>query len=286
MEKRQQGSIFISYRTDDTGHAASRLFEDLTELYGSEQVFIDHKKIAGGEAWQKRLEAAASQAAVMFVLIGSGWLKAQNAVTGDRRLNEPEDWVRREVQTALDAELPVVPVLVDNARPLSPADLRTVPEIVRLAEKQAVPLRRNDWDTDVAMLQRLLLSRGIAPLGAAGCANAERRLTSDGSIRSLGLGRLAPPNVSPHFRDRNWERQRITEHLQRGRPCALVAIGGFGKTTIAAQSPPTARLAMTPMLCGSALRAHRMPPCHKNGSQTRLGTACELHQVSNRDTRC
>jgi hypothetical protein len=66
MEGRQQGSIFINYRIDDTGHAASRLFEDLAELYGSERVFIDHKKIAGGEPWGQRLTAEAAQAAVIF----------------------------------------------------------------------------------------------------------------------------------------------------------------------------------------------------------------------------
>jgi hypothetical protein len=234
MERRRQHSIFISYRTGDTGHVASRLFEDLAELYGSERVFIDHKRIAGGEPWGERLTAEAAQAAVMFVLIGSGWLKAQNPSTGDRRLNEPDDWVRREIQTALDAGFTVIPILVDDARPLTLTDLRTVPEIMRLAEKQSVRLRRHDWDTDVAKLQNLLLARGIAPFDGGGNPNAERGLTRESS-RSLALARLGPPIVPPHFRDRERETQRIADGLRRGHRCALVAIGGSGKTAIAAR---------------------------------------------------
>jgi len=74
MDTRPQPRIFISYRTDDAGHAASRLFDDLAEMYGSERVFIDHKQIAGGEPFGQRLTTEAAQAAVMLVLIGSGWL--------------------------------------------------------------------------------------------------------------------------------------------------------------------------------------------------------------------
>jgi len=162
--------IFISYRTDDAGQAASRLFDDLTRLFGSGSAFIDHTQISGGEAWAERLTTEAARAAVMFVLIGSGWLKAQNPTTGDRRLNEPDDWVRREIQTALDAGVLVVPVLVDDARPLTAIDLRTVPEIQKLAEKQSLQLRRKDWDTDVAHLQGLLLQHGIAPSGESALA--------------------------------------------------------------------------------------------------------------------
>src|SRR5262249_52456527 len=127
MDRRPQPGIFISYRTDDAGHAASRLFDDLAEMYGSQRVFIDHEQIAGGEPWAKRLTTEAAQAAVMFVIIGAGWLMAQNPTTGDRRLNEPDDWVRCEIRTALDAGVTVVPILVDDARPLTATDLRTVP---------------------------------------------------------------------------------------------------------------------------------------------------------------
>jgi hypothetical protein len=285
MEKRQQGSIFISYRTDDAGHAASRLFEDLADLYGLGRVFIDHKKIAGGEPWGERLTAEAAQGAVMFVLIGSGWLKAQNPTTGDRRLNEPEDWVRREIQTALDAGFTVIPVLVDNARPLTPTDLRTVPEIARLAEKQSLPLRRRDWDTDVAKLRSLLLSRGIVPFDRGGSSNAERGLTSESSPRTLALARLGPPIVLPHFRDRDRERQRIADGLRRGHPCALVAIGGSGKTAIAA------RIAAD----RSAGDGHNVvwlglagTPDDAAVPQEWLANAfgCERHQACNREARC
>ncbi|HEY7188178.1 MAG TPA: DUF1566 domain-containing protein, partial [Vicinamibacterales bacterium] len=67
------------------------------------------------------------------------------------------------IKTALEAGVSVVPVLVDDARPLTAMDLRTVPDIQKLADKQSVQLRRKDWDTDVANLQRLLMQHDVAP---------------------------------------------------------------------------------------------------------------------------
>jgi hypothetical protein len=211
------------------------LFDDLLEIYGSERVFIDHKQIAGGEPWGQRLTAEAVHAAVMFVLIGSGWLKAQNPTTGDRRLNEPDDWVRREIQAALDAGVTVVPILIDDARPLTATDLRSVPEITKVAEKQSLRLRRNDWDSDVAKIQQFLLGRGIAPLEGGGGPSDERGLTGSSSSQSQALARLAPPIVRRHFRGREQEMQRVADGFRRGRWCALVAIGGSGKTALAAR---------------------------------------------------
>jgi hypothetical protein len=220
------------------------------------------------------------------ILVGSDWLTAQNPTTGDRRLNEPEDWVRREIQIALDAGFTVIPVLVDNARPLTPTDLRTVPEIVRLAEKQSVLLRRRDWDADVAKLQSLLLSCGIAPFDGGGCPNSERRLTGEGSSPSLAIARLGPPIVLPHSRNRDRERQRIADCLRRGRPCALVAIGGSGKTAIAARVAGDRSAGDAHNVAWLGLLARPMPPCHKSGSRTRLEPACEPRQARNREARC
>jgi hypothetical protein len=227
--------IFISYRTDDTGHAASRLFDDLAEIYGSNSVFIDHKQIAGGESWVDRLTTEATHSAILFVLIGSRWLKAQNPTTGDRLLNEPDDWVRREIELALNARATVVPILVDDARPLTAMDLRTVPEIQRLAEKQSLQLRRKDWDSDVSNIQRLLLRFGVTPAGGDDGPNAESGLSAESSPRAQALARLAPPVVPRHFRDRAHEIQLVVDAFRNGQWCALVAIGGSGKSAIAAR---------------------------------------------------
>src|SRR4051794_28094212 len=96
-------TLFISYRVSDTGPTASRLFKELVEAYGAECVFLDHERLEGGVVWPERLKAEAHRASVMLVLIGEGWLRAQDPETFVRRLDQPDDWVRKEIETALDA---------------------------------------------------------------------------------------------------------------------------------------------------------------------------------------
>jgi hypothetical protein len=73
----------------------------------------------------------------------------------------PEDWVCREIETALAAAATVIPVLVDEARPVDEATLRTVPSLASLSKLQAIPLRRKDWGDDVQRLQAFLEKHGF-----------------------------------------------------------------------------------------------------------------------------
>ena len=229
QDDESRARIFISYRSGDTGPTASRLFSDLATIYGQGQLFIDHEQIQGGQNWPDRLRTEAAGVTVMLVLIGADWLRAQNPTTGDRRLNEPGDWVHEEIRLALEADATVIPVLVDEARALTPQDLRTVPALAPLARLQMVPLRRKDWKSDLERLQGLVDKAGVARLAASAvaaspAAPAERLLTE-----------LTEPVVPPHFRGRESQIARVLDAFQRGRPSALVAIGGSGKTAIAAK---------------------------------------------------
>ncbi len=113
-------TLFISYRVADTGATASRLFKELADAYGRACVFIDHERLEGGAPWPERLEAAARQASVMLVLIGEGWLRAQDPDNYMRRLDQPGDWVRKEIEVTLGTKALVVPLLVEGAKPLRP----------------------------------------------------------------------------------------------------------------------------------------------------------------------
>lgn len=153
--------LFISYRKDDAGHAASRLYEDLERELVPGQVFLDKERLEGGDPWPERLRTEVRRATVMMVLIGERWLKVQDPHTGDRRLNVPDDWVRAEIEIGLEAVPLVVPVLVDRAESLTAAALQTVPSIEKLAKLQALRLRDENWKSDIETLRRYLSDRGF-----------------------------------------------------------------------------------------------------------------------------
>jgi hypothetical protein len=94
------GLVFISYRRRDTGTAARWLAESLALAFGPERVFIDTDSIRIGDDWPKRIDQALEIASVLVVLIGTQWLRLQDEF-GRRRLDNPSDWVRREIAHAL-----------------------------------------------------------------------------------------------------------------------------------------------------------------------------------------
>jgi len=99
--------IFISYRRDDSRHVAGRLADDLAQAFGPESIFRDIEGISLGLDFTQSLDAAMAACSVMLVLIGPNWLTIQNA-QGQRRLDQPEDWIRQEIATALRRNVRVV----------------------------------------------------------------------------------------------------------------------------------------------------------------------------------
>ena len=145
--------IFISYRRDDTAGRAGRLFDLLATRFGARNVFQDVTAIEPGTDFTQRVDEAIAQCDATLVVIGSDWL-TMSGPDGTRRLDESDDYVRREVGAALAAGVRVVPVLVDRAELPAPEDL---PEVLRpLAQRQAVALRDATWHQDVDALVRRL----------------------------------------------------------------------------------------------------------------------------------
>jgi hypothetical protein len=116
-------------------------------------VFQDVAGIAPGVDFPQHVTNAIAQSDAVLVVIGSDWL-TMRAPDGTPRLDDPDDYVRREVSAALEAGVPVVPVLVDRAELPAADDL---PEPLRpLATRQAVTLRDATWHQDVdALIRRL-----------------------------------------------------------------------------------------------------------------------------------
>ena len=124
------GGIFISYRRGDDQALAGRLFDRLGEAFGREQLFMDVDSIAPGLDFVRVLQEHLGQCDIVLTVIGKGWLDARP------RLDNPQDFVRIEIETALNQEKRVIPVLVDEAR-MPRAD--ELPEAIRpLARRNAV----------------------------------------------------------------------------------------------------------------------------------------------------
>lgn len=117
--------IFVSYRKEDEPYGAAFLDAVLSHEFGSDVVFRASRSIKPGEDFESRIFQAIRRSAVLLVVIGPNWL-ARDA-NGRRRLDDPQDFVRREIAEALRNDVPVVPVLM-NADRLAAADL---PEDIR-----------------------------------------------------------------------------------------------------------------------------------------------------------
>ena len=152
--------LFINYRNDDTGPVAAALRRELIKRLARGEVFLDYLSIEPGEPWPDRLRREVEQSTVVIALIGRHWLTLQGA-DGIRRLDDPEDWVRKELESALAGNKVIIPVLVDGAVPLVKSAFRTIPQIEALAEKQAVPLSTREWEAHFEGLLALLEKNGF-----------------------------------------------------------------------------------------------------------------------------
>jgi TIR domain len=127
--------VFISYRQSDARQDAENLFKALGRLVGREEVFLDKFGIHPGAEFPDRITESLHDSDIVVIVIGPSWLRAKRQ-SGEKRLADADDWVRREIHLALRLKIPVVPVLVRGARMPTPTDLP--PLLRRLSLKQAI----------------------------------------------------------------------------------------------------------------------------------------------------
>lgn len=150
--------IFLSYRRQDSSSATGRLADRLEEHFGAGRVFRDHQSINPGEDFTEAIRRAVSTSTVVLAIIGPEWLEAKNH-EGQRRLDLPADFVRQEIQTALQAHVPVIPVLVEGApMPAREALPKSIAELWRI---NAVELSESRWHFDTDTLIRTLQTRYV-----------------------------------------------------------------------------------------------------------------------------
>jgi hypothetical protein len=143
-------SFFLSYRREQSGLVARFLYTALTKRYGDKSVFLDERAISPGQEFPKQIEDAILGCPVMLVIIGPNWIDACDA-TGKRLLDNPDDWVRKEIERGLRRPGgAVIPVLEDRTRMPHKSDL---PESLQpLADRNAFVLTGKNFDQEVDTL--------------------------------------------------------------------------------------------------------------------------------------
>jgi TIR domain-containing protein len=106
--------VFVSYRRDDSRLMCDRIYECLQQAFGRQNVFRDIDNIPGGVVWPDYINAAFAKCKVALVLMGPTWLTI--AHDSGRRLDNPDDRVRIEIETALNRTIPIIPVLLQDAK--------------------------------------------------------------------------------------------------------------------------------------------------------------------------
>jgi formylglycine-generating enzyme required for sulfatase activity len=125
--------IFISYRRQDSAAMAGRIYDRLQVHFGKDSVFIDLDSIPFGADFRQHIRKAVDQCDVMLAIVGQDWLGKSG---GTRRIDDPRDFVRIEVEVALERHLTVIPVLID--RTTMPAEAELPESLADLAYRNAV----------------------------------------------------------------------------------------------------------------------------------------------------
>jgi hypothetical protein len=135
-------TIFISYRRDDSQLSCDRIYGYLGPIFGMKQVFRDLNTIPGGVDFRTIIDEGLSHCKVVLAIIGPQWTTITDA-SGKRRLDDPNDFVRLEIESALNRNIPVIPLLVQGAQPLRPGEL---PETMQKLAFQNTRFVRADPD--------------------------------------------------------------------------------------------------------------------------------------------
>lgn len=141
--------VFLSYRRDDTSGYAGRLYDRLAARLGAESVFRDIDALSPGVDFVEAIETAVASCRAVVVLIGREWLRATTP-DGRRRLDQPDDFVRLEVEAALARGIRIIPVLVEDATMPATAELPLA--IARLSRFNALEISDSRWEYDVGRL--------------------------------------------------------------------------------------------------------------------------------------
>jgi hypothetical protein len=149
--------IFLSYRRADSQPIADRINQSLAQKFGQENVFKDVCSIPPGKDFRAAIESALIGSEIALIIIGKQWATITDA-SGKKRLENPDDFVRFEVEMALRHARRIIPVLVDNATMPNATDLPV--SIQPLVFKNAAVIRHDpDFKRDIENLEKAISAR-------------------------------------------------------------------------------------------------------------------------------
>lgn len=159
--------VFISYRRSDSAGHAGRLYDYLKTYFGEDRIFFDFDTIKPGVDFEQKIRAELENSEAVLVLIGNQWLSASDA-DGKRRLDDPRDYVRLEVETALNRNVMVIPILLEGIN--MPAGRELPESLSELSQRNAISLSNNHWKSDLGVLTAILQNT----LGVIGSVREQR----------------------------------------------------------------------------------------------------------------
>jgi hypothetical protein len=214
MKRRDRGwhqaalQVFISYRRSESGPYARNIYDALTHYFGEGSVFLDIDSIAPGRDFVDVLGETLDQADVLLVVMGPRWADITDE-SGKRRIDDPDDYVRLEVETALRSDdVRVIPVLVGAG--VMPSASALPESLAALTRRNATSLVDEHWrstmDELLAVLDRI---RGEVGTQSSATPGPRHRVPIDDDSRARDPGpphdtgsanvgsTTAPPPVAP-----------------------------------------------------------------------------------------
>lgn len=263
--------VFISYRREDSQDTTGRIADHLTARWGADCFFKDVESIPAGDDFRTVIAKALSECSVMVAIIGAEWLGAGKK--GTRRIDNPDDYVRFELRTAMQRGMPIIPVLLDDAEmPKAeslPDDLREItfrnavyvrpdPDFKGDVERLAAQLaRRLDGPHFGGVSRRGAVLIGVATvlLLVAGLLGYRHLFAPDSGKTKVTVGlkqwvgytplvvaeelKLFPPNIEVEFKDVKTVADMHRELVDGNIDIALVLVESHVRAAEAYRDSPT-----------------------------------------------
>lgn len=143
------GGVFISYRREDSAPQAGRLYDNLCAHFGGDRVFMDVDTIRLGDDFARKIRESLDVTDALLAVIGKRWADARDDA-GRRRLDDPDDFVLKEIATALERGTWVIPVLVGGTD--MPREQELPQALAPLARRNAIDVSDARFTLDMKNL--------------------------------------------------------------------------------------------------------------------------------------
>jgi hypothetical protein len=220
--------VFISYRHDDEPWYARNLHTKLASKFDKERVFLDVDNIDLGVDFAAAIDEELSKCVVLVVVIGKGWLSAADP-SGMRRLDDPDDFVRLEIESGLARSIVVIPVLVDGASMPRAVDL---PESLRpLARRKGQDMSYARFGSDcqqlISTIERILGTPNKAQAKASDAGAPSAKSPQDSETPQVYSSNEFNVAVTTEMRQIWWNRFNEKVHMELRLDNTKEPNGGF-----------------------------------------------------------